>query len=114
MRKLHLEEVKRQNQFTNLKSSSLLFKIILGSVGVLLVVLFLEIWIVTRLSTAGDKISSLKKIQAELSSENETIANQIADKSSLISLEEKATSLGFGPLDKIEYIKSTKDLASLK
>jgi hypothetical protein len=114
MKKLHLEEVKRQNKFINIESSTKLFKIILGSLGVILLLLFLEIWMVTRLSTAGDKISELKKNQVKVSLENETITNEIAAKSSLISLEKKAMSLGFVPLDKIEYINSSKVLASLK
>ncbi|KKR81428.1 MAG: hypothetical protein UU73_C0001G0092 [Candidatus Daviesbacteria bacterium GW2011_GWA1_41_61] len=76
----------------------------LGAV-ILLAVLFLEIWAVNRLSTYGDKIQDIKSAKMALDLENQVLENQIAQQSSLASIETKAVSLGFTAVKSWQYLK---------
>lgn len=67
------------------------------------VVLMLEIWMTNRLSTYGSKIEEMKEAQAKLTLENQVLENQVAQKSSLLSLESKAGQLGFNSIKNPEY-----------
>lgn len=87
-------------------------RLIIAGLGIFLVVLFAEIWVVNRLSTYGDKMYQLTQTQAGLELENQTIENSIAMAASMVSLEKKASYLGFNNIDKIEYIKDPLILAS--
>lgn len=105
MRKLKLEEEQSSKNriLRGIKAGAIIF----------LVVFFLEIWMVTRLSTYGHKIQELKVAKANLELENQIIENQIAEKSSLISLEEKAEAYGFSNIKNLEYVKPAS-LASVQ
>ena len=77
-------------------------------VGVILLVVFaLEIWMVNRLSTYGNKIQSFKQQEAALQLENQVLTNQIAQKASLMSTEKRSTALGFDSVKSVEYLKPT-------
>lgn len=78
-----------------------------------LVVFFLEIWMVNRLSTYGYKISELQKTKAALNLENQILENLIAEQVSLSSMESRANELGFALIKNLEYIKSAS-LASVR
>lgn len=87
-------------------------RIIIAGLGIFLVVLFLEVWVVNRNSTYGDKIYQIKQAQASLELENQVLANTIASKSSMSILEKKANTIGFNSITHIEYIKFSGTLAS--
>lgn len=87
--------------------------VVLGLILVL-TLLSAEIWIVNRLSTYGDKIYQLKQMQANLELENQVLANSIAETSSMVVLEQKATLLGFNNINQIEYIRFSDKLAFAK
>lgn len=67
-------------------------------------IVVLEIWIVNRLSTYGEKINKLENIKISLIAENQYIKNQISQKSSLLELQTLSEKLGFRKIQKIEYI----------
>jgi cell division protein FtsL len=75
-------------------------------------VVVLEIWMVNRLATFGEQLSKLEEIKGSLITENELLENEIAEKSSLIHLGDKAKEEGFGPIKALKYVKETeKDIA---
>lgn len=80
-------------------------RLIRVGVVTLLIIFFLEIWMVTRLSTYGNKIQEMKDNKANLLLENQILENAISEKSSLALIEKKALLLGFEPIKKIESIK---------
>lgn len=79
---------------------------------VFLVVFFIEIWVSTRLSTYGNKIQDLKVAKAGLELENQVLENEIAEKTSLLSIEFQANIYGFDTAKNLEYVKPL-NLASL-
>lgn len=66
--------------------------------------LILEIWMVNRLTTFGNKIEQLKDVQSQLQLKNQILENEIAGEISLAQIEEKSTSLGFDSVKNIKYI----------
>ena len=78
----------------------------------LILVLFLEIWSVNRLSTFGKKIDDLKRSESEIVLQNTILENQIAQKSSLLLLANQSKSLGFDSSSQVQYIKDLHNLAS--
>lgn len=76
--------------------------------AVLFIAVFvLEVWLVNRLATYGDKIQELKQAQASLELENQVLENSIAEKMSLTSVEREAGELGFSSIKDIEFVKQT-------
>lgn len=75
-------------------------------VAILFLVLVLEIWMMNRLSTFGDKINQLKVNKASLILENQVLENRIARKVSLLNIESKASQQGLQSVKNIEYIKA--------
>ena len=65
----------------------------------------LEIWTVNRLATVGEQLSNLETIKISLSTENELLENQIAEKASLSHLSEQAVSEGFRPIRDVAVVK---------
>lgn len=98
--------------FEENKKKSFPTRFIVAGLTVFLMALFVEIWVVSRTSTYGDKIYQLKQAQASIELENQVLSNTIAKTSSMVLLEKKATNLGFNTIGKIEYIKSSDKLAS--
>lgn len=115
MKKILLEQDNKKNSLTEKldKHPKILKYIILG-MAFFLITFSLEIWIVNRLSTYGDKIQELKVAQARLELENQIISNSIAKDSSMVTLEKRATELGFSSINQIEYIKISDKLASVE
>ncbi|MBI4040022.1 hypothetical protein HY389_01560 [Candidatus Daviesbacteria bacterium] len=99
MKKIKLEEKSsfRSKLFRYAKIGGVLF----------LVLLFLEIWMINRLSTYGEKINKIKQAQASLELENQVLENQIAQSASLLNIQEKANQLGFTQASRVEYIIGT-------
>lgn len=74
--------------------------------GVFCVLVFiLEIWMVNRLSTDGQKIAEIKAAEARLELENQVLENTIAENSSITALEQKMAPLGFDTSKNFIYIK---------
>ncbi len=65
----------------------------------------LEIWTVNRLATYGEQLSKLEQIKGSLTTENELLENQIAEKSSLSHLNDQALSEGFRPIKDVAVVK---------
>lgn len=86
-------------------------KVIKFAVAISIALFILEVWVVNRLSTYGDKIQELKNIQASLKLENQILENTLASKKSLLSIEKRAEQLGFTYAKKLEYL-SDINLAS--
>lgn len=78
-----------------------------------LLIFFLEVWMVNRLSTYGDKIQTLQEAKVALLLENQVMETMIAQKSSLFQIEIEANKLGFAPIRNLEYFKPVA-LASLQ
>lgn len=75
-------------------------------VAILIVlVIILEGWMVSRLSTYGDKIDQLQQIKASLNLDNELLRNQISEKTALSKIELQANQLGFSSATKVKYLK---------
>ena len=74
---------------------------------VILFLLFfaLEILMVNRLSTYGDKIQDLKNTQASLELENQILEYKISERTSLQKIESKASLFGFNSRKNIEYLQ---------
>lgn len=109
-----LEKQKEQTSFFRKEKIQKHFRRILKiSLVVIGLVFLLEIWMVNRLSTSGDKIQELKQTRASLQLENQVLESHIAQQSSLVSLEGKAVNLGFDSIKTIEYVKIPTDLASI-
>lgn len=78
-----------------------------------LAIFFLEIWVVNRLSTYGNKIQELKNAKAALELENQILSNAIAKETSLTSVEKKAAVIGFASVKNYTYL-SSPELASVR
>lgn len=64
----------------------------------------LEIWSVNRLATLGSRINNLEQTKAALTLENQVLANQIAEKSSLSKIEVTSIQLGFQKIKSVVYL----------
>ena len=69
------------------------------------IVFILELWMVNRLSTDGQKIAEIQATEARLKLENQVLENTIAENSSITSLEQKVTSYGFDTSKNFLYIQ---------
>lgn len=76
-----------------------------AGLGFLGVILMIEILMINQYATYGTKVEQLYSLRDKLRLENQILANQIADKTSLDSLEQKAKSLGFSEINQVEYLK---------
>lgn len=112
MKRLMLEEKRKTLIAQRLKNNPKAIRFVILGLTIFLVVLFVEIWVVNRTATYGDKIYQLKHAQADLELENQVLSNTIAQVSSMALLEKKATVLGFNTINHIEYIKFSEKLAS--
>ena len=65
----------------------------------------LEIWVVNRLSTYGEKISKLEETKSMLTLENKILENEIAKNSSLSNMEKYTKNSGFEKIKDIQYLK---------
>ena len=84
--------------------------IILFKVGAILFIaaIILEVWMVNRLSTYGEKISEMESKKSALILENELLQNTLAEYKSLGDIQKKANFIGFSNFTKVEYIKEQK------
>lgn len=82
-------------------------KIVIGLALIIIFVITLEIWVVNRSATFGEKINSLEATKYSLELENDYLRNQVAQKKSLTLNQKKSMNLGFGKIKNIEYIKTS-------
>lgn len=101
MKRVSFKQVNLERQDTQPKKGQALIKI---SCLVIVAGLLFEVWLVNRLSTLGEKLSSLKASQASIELENQLLENDIAVSSSLASISKKSTALGFTSMKSIEYL----------
>lgn len=73
---------------------------------IIVIVSVLEIWAVNRLATFGSEISKLELAKNSLQMENEILENKIAEKSSLLKIEENSKIFGFKKITKLEYFQT--------
>jgi len=104
MRKLYLE---------NNKPKKRILRITRFIVVLVVVLVVLEVWMVNRLSTYGDKIQSLKVAQADLELENQILENQISQNGTMLNLESKAKALGFDTTKNLEYFRPANIASAL-
>lgn len=97
-----MKRIKQEEENTPRKK---LARIVRISAAMLLVLLFLEIWAVNRLATYGDQIQEIQNAKMSLQLENQVLENQIAENSSLVTVETKAASLGFNQIKSWDYLK---------
>lgn len=67
---------------------------------------------VNRLATMGAKIAQLDQVKNSLDLENQLLESQIAQKSALNNIDQKASDLGFKPIGQVESINSPKIAAA--
>jgi hypothetical protein len=79
-----------------------------GKLGIIIVVLLIvfEIWAENRLSTYGNKLAQLKRLEAQLELDNRILETKIIEFSSLQTIDTKASALGFTQTKNVEAIKS--------
>ncbi len=63
----------------------------------------MQIWVLNRLSTFGEKISQIERNKTSLKMENQILENQIAQYSALQKIKVQASNLGFQTSKNIEY-----------
>ncbi|MDO8429366.1 MAG: hypothetical protein Q7S88_01940 [Candidatus Daviesbacteria bacterium] len=79
---------------------------------IFVLVLVAEVWMVNRLATFGSKLQDLKEEQVTVSLQNQILQNQIAEYVSLVTIDQRAKSLGFDTTLNLDYHLS-KSIASL-
>ena len=80
---------------------------------VLISTVILEIWLINRLASYGEKFNQVKQTQSAIELDNQMLENEISQKSSLSFTQEKANQLGFNSTKNIEYFKP-EALATLR
>lgn len=75
--------------------------------GVVLVILMItvEVWLVNRLSSYGNEIEELSRMEGKIKLENHLLINEIAGRSSLSQVEKKAAGIGFSPIKTLVHIR---------
>lgn len=66
----------------------------------------MQIWVLNRLSTFGERINQIERNKTALKMENQILENQIAQYSALQKIKVQAANLGFKSINQIEYWKS--------
>lgn len=89
------------------KPKKQLMKTIKLTIGGLFLFLVLEVWLVNRLSTYGEKIQQIKLAEVSLSLENQNLENEIAQNSALAIMELRAKNLGFENIKNLQYLKTS-------
>lgn len=90
-----------------LSAPKLKYQIILLLSLMVLFATVLTIWSVNRLATVGEQITQLEKTKATLELENQLLEKKIAEKKSLTQIEQSSKQLGFGKIQKLEYVSDS-------
>lgn len=85
-------------------------RLIIVGCALFFLLVILEIWALNRLSTSGEQINRFDRASGSLKIENQILGNKIAKLTSLKEIETKALLLGFRPIKRVEYLK-TSDIA---
>lgn len=80
------------------------YQIILLLTLMVLFVTVLTIWSMNRLATVGEQIAQLEQTKSALQLENELLEKRISERKSLTQIEDASKKLGFGKIQKIEYV----------
>lgn len=80
-------------------------KIIVLTLGILLTLTLVEIWVSNTVVVYGEKFEKLAVLQKNLLIENQILENEIAKDSSLHNISSKSAQLGFSPTQSIQYIR---------
>lgn len=97
MKKYRQEETKKTHKKT-------VYFVTLGVI-ILSVFLVAQVWLANRFSTYGEKIQDLSNKKTSLALENRILESKIADRSSLLRVEDSAVKLGFVKISNIQYLK---------
>lgn len=82
-------------------------KLLIRALGVtFFLTLMLQIWMVNRLSSFGDKLNQIKADQKQVELQNIILENSIAKLSSLETVEKQALVLGFMETKDVAFLKS--------
>lgn len=81
-------------------------KLVIAAIALVLPFVLLEIWSINRLVTLGVQISTLENTKAALRLENQVLENEIAQKSSLATIESKAKLLGFDKINHLQVVQT--------
>lgn len=90
-----------------LNGQKLKYQIILLLALLVLFATVLTIWSVNRLATVGEQIAQIERTKSALELENELLEKKIAEKKSLAQVEQSSKQLGFGKIQKIEYVSDS-------
>lgn len=80
-------------------------KIIALTLGILLALTLVEIWVSNTVVVYGEKFEKLAVLQKNLLIENQILENEIAKDSSLYNISSKSAQLGFSSQQSIKYIR---------
>lgn len=80
-------------------------KLLIFLVALVVLAIILEIWVVNRLSTYGEKMTHIENASRILKMENEILRNKIDSFSSLDYIQKKAESLNMVPARSILYLQ---------
>lgn len=80
-------------------------KIIGLSLGMLIILTLIEIWVSNTVVVYGEKFEKLASLEKNLLMENQILENEIAKDSSLNNISSKSAQLGFSTLQSIQYIR---------
>src|SRR5437868_3905759 len=75
-------------------------------IAIFIIGVVLEVLVVNRLATYGDKISQLERQKTELELENADLKDKLFNKVSLDFISKKSSSLGFEKIKNVEYINA--------
>lgn len=99
-----LKKIKHLPQHQKIVSSPLI-KIIKIGLVVFVVGVVIEVLIINRLSTYGEKINQIEREKTQLELENADLKDKLFHKISLNQSSKMAEYLGFEPIKNIQYIK---------
>lgn len=102
MKKLKLVKLASQTDRKPIRGKTLFLYL---SLVVFISLIILEIWLVNRLSSFGNRMYELKIAVDTIELENQILENELSTKMSLTHISQIAQDLGFISINSIEYLK---------
>lgn len=81
--------------------------------SLLIVLVIANVFFTVSVSASGAELTSIEKTQSDLFSKNQELTDKITNDSSLSTIGEKATTLGFLKPENIIYVTVTEPVAKL-
>ncbi len=75
------------------------------TLGTLLILMLVEIWVSNNIITYGDKLKRLSDLTKTINMENQILENEIAKNKSFQNISSKSAELGFSAPESIQYIR---------